>query len=134
MTHLLDTNVCIAAMRGNPHVSRHLRARVPADCGVSIVSLYELYSGVERCRQPAAERHKVDAFVSPLHLLPFDEISAAHAARIRWHLEQRCEIIGPYDLMLAGQALALGVPLVTHNTAEFKRVPGLMLEDWQCAK
>jgi len=44
------------------------------------------------------------------------------------------EIIGPYDLMLAGQALALGVPLVTHNTGEFTRVPGLMLEDWQSAK
>jgi tRNA(fMet)-specific endonuclease VapC len=131
MTHLLDTNVCIAAMRGNPQVVRHLRAHLPADCGISIVSLYELYSGVERCRQPTAERYKVDAFVGPLHRLPFDEISASHAARIRWHLEQRGEIIGPYDLMLAGQALALGVPLVTHNTAEFKRVPGLVLEDWQ---
>jgi tRNA(fMet)-specific endonuclease VapC len=133
MTHLLDTNVCIAAMRGNVNVLRHLGSHVPADCGVSIVSLYELYSGVERCQRPAAERHKVDVFVRPLHLLPFDEISAAHSARIRWHLEQRGELIGPYDLMLAGQALALGVALVTHNTREFKRVPGLLLEDWQSA-
>ena len=99
-----------------------------------MVSLYEEYSGVERCRQPVVERHKVDHLVRPLHLLPFDEIAAAHTARIRWHLEQQGEVIGPYDLMLAGQALALGVPLVTHNTAEFKRVPGLMLEDWQSAK
>ena len=133
MTHLLDTNVCIAAMRGNPQVLRHLRSHVPADCGVSTVSLYELHSGVERCLQPVAERHKVDAFVRPLHLLPFDEIAAAHTARIRLYLEQRGEVIGPYDLMLAGQALALGVPLVTHNIGEFTRVPGLMLEDWQSA-
>jgi len=131
MTHLLDTNVCIAAMRGNPQVLRHLRSHAPADCGVSMVSLYELYAGVERCRQPASERHKVDAFVRPLQLLPFDQIAAAHTARIRWQLEQKGKVIGPYHLMLAGQALALGLPLVTHNIREFKRVPGIMLEDWQ---
>jgi len=131
MTHLLDTTVCIAAMRGNPDVRDHLLSRAPADCGVSMVSLYELYSGVERCQNPPAERLKVDTFVSPLHLLPFDDSAALHAARIRWQLGQKGEIIGPYDLMLAGQAIALDVILVTHNTREFSRVAGLKLEDWQ---
>jgi tRNA(fMet)-specific endonuclease VapC len=50
---------------------------------------------------------------------------------LRWLLEQQGKLIGPYDLMLAGQALSLGVTLVTHNTGEFQRVPGLKLEDWQ---
>jgi len=131
MTHLLDTNVCIAAMRGNPLVRRRLKAHIPSDCAVSTVSLYELFSGVERCRLPEAEREKVNLFVRPLHLLPFDWEAAAQAARIRWDLEKRGRLIGPHDLLLAGQALAMGVTLVTNNTGEFGRVTGLMLEDWQ---
>ena len=131
MTHMLDTNVCIAAMRGNPRVQAQLLARAPTDCGVSMVSLYELYAGVERCQQPAAERLKVNAFIRPLHRLPFDEAAAAQTARIRWHLERTGMLIGPYDLMLAGQALALDLTLVTHNLREFGRVPGLKVEDWE---
>lgn len=131
MTYLLDTNVCIAAMRGNLQVLKNFGDRVPADCGISTVTLYELLSGVERCRQPDKERRKVEAFIAPLHLLPFDDAAAHHTARIRWHLEQRGEIIGPYDLMLAGQALSLEISFVTHNAGEFRRVPGLLLEDWQ---
>jgi len=131
MTHLLDTNVCIAALRGRPQVCRRLSAMNPDDCGVSIVSVYELFSGVERCRHPEDERRKVETFLSPLNLLPFDYDAALQTARIRWHLEREGEIIGPYDLMLAGQALALGVTMVTHNAGEFERVPGLSLEDWQ---
>jgi tRNA(fMet)-specific endonuclease VapC len=131
MLYLLDTNVCIAVMRGHARVRQRLQAVRPDDCGVSMVTVYELLSGVERCRHPESERAKVEAFLAPLHLLAFDFDSAAHTARIRWYLEQRRQIIGPYDLMLAGQALALNVTLVTHNTDEFRRVPGLVLEDWQ---
>ncbi len=131
MTWLLDTNVCIAAMRGNPQVLQRLGTVAPTDCGISTVTLYELFSGVERCRQPTSEGQKVECFAAPLHLLPFDRDAAAHTARIRWHLEQQGKLIGPYDLMLAGQALSLGVTLVTHNTGEFQRVPGLQLADWQ---
>ena len=131
MTHLLDTNVCIAAMRGNSKVREQLLARTPSDCGVSMVSLYELYAGVERCQQPTTERLKVDAFISPLHRLPFDEAAAVQTARIRWQFERKGMLIGPYDLMLAGQALALDLTLVTHNVREFCRVPGLKVEDWE---
>ncbi len=131
MTHLLDTNVCIALMRGSEQVRRRLTAHAPTDIGVSTVTLYELFTGVERCRAPDHERGKIAVLVEPLHLLPFDADAAAHAAYLRWHLERKGKLIGPYDLQLAGQALALGVTLVTHNTAEFQRVPGLQLEDWQ---
>jgi len=131
MIYLLDTNVCIAAMRGNATVVQRLRSVVPDDCGLSTVSLYELRSGVERCKDPVAEGQKVQAFVEVLHLLPFDAAAASAAARVRWHLEKQGKPIGPYDLMLAGQALSLDVTLVTHNTGEFQRVPGLRLADWQ---
>jgi tRNA(fMet)-specific endonuclease VapC len=131
MTFLLDTNVCIAAMRGNPKVRSRLLDRAPADCGISVVSLYELFAGVERCRQPAAERARVRAFARPLHRLPFDEMAAEQTAGIRWHFERKGMLIGPYDLMLAGQALSLDVTLVTHSVREFDRVPGLKWEDWE---
>jgi len=131
MTHLLDTNVFIAAMRGQEAVLQRLRATNPADIGISSVSLHELYSGVERCARPLIEKQKVEKLIQPIHLLPFDADAAQFTAKVRRQLEVAGSVIGPYDLMLAGQALSLGVTFVTHNTGEFSRVQGLLLEDWQ---
>jgi tRNA(fMet)-specific endonuclease VapC len=131
MTHLLDTNACIAIMRGHEHVCRRMQSFTPSDLGISTITLFELLAGVERCQQPERERIKVFRFVEPLHLIPFDADAAAETARIRWHLERQGNVIGPYDLQLAGQALVIDVTLVTHNTKEFQRVPGLRLTDWQ---
>lgn len=131
MIFLLDTNVCIAAMRGNPRVAKKLASYSPEDCAVSMVSVFELFAGVFRCNAPEQERRKVCTFLEPLHLLPFDWDSALKTAEIRFQLEKNGTKIGPYDLQLCGQALALDLTLVTHNTREFKRVTGLRLEDWE---
>ena len=131
MIYLLDTNVCIAAMRGNPSVVQRLAARSPDDCAVSMVSVFELFAGVLRCSDPAGEGHKVATFLQQFHLLPFDWDSAMTTAEIRFQLEKAGTKIGPYDLQLSGQALALDLTLVTHNTREFKRVNHLRLEDWE---
>lgn len=131
MIYLLDTNVCIAAMRGKPKVVEALAARRPEDCAVSMVSVYELFAGVFRCNDPDREGQKVSTFLQPFHLLPFDWDSALKTAGIRDQLEQGGKKIGPYDLQLSGQSLALGLTLVTHNTREFNRVPGLRIEDWE---
>jgi tRNA(fMet)-specific endonuclease VapC len=128
--YLLDTDICIAVLRGKSEVRERLRCVSPDDCGVSMVSVFELCSGVERCRRPEEEQRKVEAFLAPLHLLPFDAPSALRAANVRWHLERAGLPIGPYDLLLAGQALALDVAFVTGNTSEFSRVPELRLENW----
>ncbi len=66
-----------------------------------------------------------------VHQLPFDAAAAAEAAMVRATLEATGQPIGPYDTLLAGHAISLGFVLVTHNTIEFSRVPGLVLEDWQ---
>jgi tRNA(fMet)-specific endonuclease VapC len=131
MKYLLDTNACIQAMRGQSQVTSRLRSHAPDDCGVSMVTVFELFAGVERCREPEKEGAKVVAFLKPLHLLPFDWDSAIRSAAIRWELEKAGKKIGPYDLQLAGQALALDVILVSHNVREFQRVSGLKLEDWE---
>jgi tRNA(fMet)-specific endonuclease VapC len=131
MTYLLDTNVCIAAMRGNPQVVQRLTVHSPEECAVSMVSVFELYAGVFRCNAPEREREKVTTFLEPLHLLPFDWDAAIKTAEIRYPLEKSGMKIGPYDLQISGQALSLDLTLVTHNTREFKRVSGLRVEDWE---
>ena len=131
MTYLLDTNVCIAAMRGNPKVVQALHTRSPDDCAVSMVTVFELYAGVFRCNDPEREEKKVTAFLEPFHLLPFDWDAAIKTAEIRYPLEKAGLKIGPYDLQLSGQALSLDLTLVTHNIREFKRVDGLRVEDWE---
>jgi tRNA(fMet)-specific endonuclease VapC len=131
MKYLLDTNVCIRAMRGDPEVTARLARVAPDDCGVSTVSVFELFAGVRRCRDPQREGAKVVAFLQPLHVVPFDWDSALRTADIRWELEKNGCKIGPYDLQLAGQALVLDVTLVSHNLREFRRVGGLRLEDWE---
>jgi tRNA(fMet)-specific endonuclease VapC len=71
--------------------------------------------------------------LSTLCQLAFDDAAAAEAARMRGWLESQGLMIGPYDILLAGQGLAAQLVVVTNNTAEFARVPGLSLENWQQA-
>lgn len=131
MIYLLDTNVCIAAMRENPKVIQELLTRSPEDCAVSMVSVSELYAGVFRCNDPKGERQKVSIFLELFHLLPFDWDAALKTAEIRFQLEKAGTKIGPYDLQLSGQALSLDLTLVTHNTREFKRIIDLRVSDWE---
>ena len=120
-------------MRGTVPVVAAMAAHDPADLAVSSVTSYELYTGVEKCANPARERSKVERFLNALRQLEFDRLAAREAARIRADLESRGEMIGPYDVLLAGQAMSLGLILVTNNTNEFARIPGLTLEDWQAS-
>lgn len=133
MARLLDTNTCIHAMRGTPSVVAAMTAHNPAELVVSSVTSYELHTGVEKCANPSHERSKVERFLNTLGQIEFDLPAAREAARIRADLESRGEMIGPYDVLLAGQAMSLALILVTNNTNEFARVSGLALEDWQAS-
>jgi tRNA(fMet)-specific endonuclease VapC len=132
---LLDTNVCIAIMNGAPTTVR-VRFERAAKTGdtllVSTVSSFELWYGVERSGRPEFNRERVRTFFEGrVQGLAFDEEDSAHAGVLRRALEKRGTPIGPYDLLIAGQALARGLVLVTHNVGEFGRVEGLRVEDWQ---
>ena len=130
MKVLLDTNVCIAVMRGQDSAVSKLATHAPGDCAVSSVTAYELFTGIEKCREPERERAKVTRLLSALQVLPFDEASARRAASVRAALEAAGQTCGPYDLLLAGHALALGLTLITNNVREFSRVSGLVIENW----
>lgn len=130
MTHLLDTDICIGVLRQRLGMVQRLRQLAPTDYAVSMITVYELFCGVERSQDPARERQKVERFISTIVELPLDRAAAEAAARIRSDLERRGQPIGPYDLLIAGQAFASGLTLVTNNTQEFQRVSGLKLESW----
>ncbi len=130
MVFLLDTNVCIGAMRGVANVVAQLTAQAPGDCAVSTITAYELHLGIQKCARPAAESAKLARTLARFRVLPFDETAAQEAAEIRAVLERSGKIIGPYDLLIAGHARVLGLTLVTGNVAEFSRVPRLQIQDW----
>ena len=125
MRYLLDTNTCIGATRHHPVVLRHLSGVAPSDCAISTISSYELYTGVPQ------ERAKVDLLHQTLCQLAFDLAAAEETAKVRAFLESQGQPIGPYDTLLAGQARGLSLILITANTREFSRVPGLAIENWQ---
>ena len=100
---------------------------------ISTITSYELYTGVAKCAEPDRERPKVELLLNTVVELPFDQASAREAGTIRGLLESRGEMIGPYDVLLAAQALARGLTLATANTCEFQRVPHLTVENWQTA-
>ena len=131
MKYLLDTNVCIGAMRKHPKVLARLSQVSPEDCAVSMVSIYELLVGVGKSANPGRNAAKLQRFVEEIHVLPFDFASAQRTADVRVDLEKIGSVIGPYDLQIAGQALAFDLICVTHNSREFQRVDGLLCEDWE---
>jgi tRNA(fMet)-specific endonuclease VapC len=129
--YLLDTNTCIAVMRNHPLAVQRMAAVPPGDCAISTITGYELETGVEKCSKPANERAKINFLLQTVMPIPFDVGAAKEAARVRALLESQGQPIGPYDVLLAGHALSGSLILVTANTREFSRVPGLSLENWQ---
>jgi tRNA(fMet)-specific endonuclease VapC len=129
---LLDTNVCVQYLRGkNARVRQRLASWPAHDVHLCSVVLSELYLGVLRSVDPLKNRAEVDQFAAPFASLPFDDAAADVCSRIRHHLESQGIPIGPYDMQIAAIALVNGCTVVTHNTNEFTRVPGLSLEDWE---
>lgn len=126
---MLDTDLCIRVLRDRP---RGLREKFNAEAEslcISIVTLAELLYGAEKSNRPIEGRGRVEAFAARLDVLPFDAQAAAHYADIRAELERRSQVIGPYDLMIAGHARSRGLIVVTGNLDEFTRVAGLRAED-----
>lgn len=130
LTHLLDTNVCIHALkRRSPELERRF-TEGSGRLAVSDVSLYELYYGAQRYGDPSQRLNIIDTFLARLEILPFDSRAALHAGQIRADLERKGLMSGAYDIMIAGCARSQGLILVTGNTREFERVDGLRLENW----
>jgi len=134
VNYLLDTNAVIALLKNHPSCVRSRLRRVAsrgASIGVSSVVLYELWYGVARSERRRENADRVRVFLSGnIQVVPFDAEDAVAAGDLRVNLERAGTPIGPYDLLIAAQALRSGATLVTANVAEFARVRGLLWQDW----
>jgi len=134
VTYLLDTNTCIGWLRQNqPQIVARIQAQAQTDIVLCSVVVGELLFGVERS-DPAHRANtgvRVEQLRQQFISLPFDDTAAEEYGRIRADLTGRGLVIGGNDLMIAAIVLTNGCTLVTHNTAEFSRVAGLVIEDWQ---
>jgi tRNA(fMet)-specific endonuclease VapC len=125
----LDTNTVSYFMRGEGRVAQQLAATAPAQLALPAIVAYEVRFGLQRlARHP--QLRAFEKMLEVVSVLSFDAEAAAHAADIRAVLESAGNPIGPHDVLIAATARRHGRILVTHNTREFSRVPGLLLEDW----
>ena len=130
--YLLDTNVVSALLKGNhPTLTRRSESiRIDLQVIPSIVRAGLLF-GWHDAFHYASRVDELEVFLASFPTVAFDDDAAREYGRLRSHLKKAGLLIGPNDLIIASIALAYGHILVTHNTAEFARVPGLKLEDWQ---
>jgi tRNA(fMet)-specific endonuclease VapC len=134
MSYLLDTNVAIALLRDRPvEVRRRFRNALAEGVGISTSSivLYELWHGVARSQRQRENAERLQLFLSgDIAVVPFEAEDAAIAGELRAGLEAQGMRIGPYDLLIAAQAIRTGAILVSANVGEFSRVPDLRWQDW----
>jgi tRNA(fMet)-specific endonuclease VapC len=127
---LLDTNICIYIINQKPpHVIERFKGFSAGEIGISSVVAAELAFGVQKTGS-ARNKQALELFLAPLTIAPFDAACVWSYACLRAHLEKIGQSIGSLDTMIAAQALALDLPLVTNNQKEFSRVPKLRLENW----
>ena len=132
--YCLDTNACIDLINGSsvPLRSRFKEAIAGGSvvC-VSTVVLHELWYGVAKSSRRESNTARLQAFLAgPLEILDWDDADARAAGEVRSQLESEGQMIGAYDALIAAQAVRRGITVVTANSKEFKRVDGLMWEDW----
>ena len=130
MGYLLDTNIISAwARRSHPALMARMLAVAPSDLAISVLVEHELRYGF--ARNPAVKNWPlIESLLALIPSLPLTRAIANRAADLRSDLAAAGTPIGPYDLLIAATALEHGSTLVTNNTREFARVPGLVVEDW----
>jgi len=130
--YLLDTNVCIEIVRGrHPGIQTRMAALSYGNVAICSIVWAELELGAHLSPKGyACARAQIEIF-SLLPQWPFDRDSAERYAQLRVDLQRRGQLIGDHDMQIGAIALVQGLILVTHNTREFSRIPGLQLEDWQ---
>ncbi|MEP1894777.1 MAG: tRNA(fMet)-specific endonuclease VapC [Alloalcanivorax venustensis] len=130
LKYMLDTNICIFTIKNKPAEVREAFGRSQGQLCISSVTLMELIYGTERSAAPRENLAVVEGFAARLEVLDYDPQAAMHTGQLRAELARTGQPIGPYDQMIAGHARSQGLILVTNNTREFQRVPGLRIEDW----
>ena len=129
--YLLDTNICIYIINQNPkQVVDHIKKLKVHQVKLSAISLAELEYGVSKSRAKEKNRQALIHFASAFDIVDFNDEDAEVFGLLRADLERKGQVIGPYDMQIAAQAITRDLILVTNNTAEFARIPNIKLENW----
>jgi len=126
---LLDTNAVVALVKKEPRFMKRARERSPSEFGISSIAAHELYFGAYKSGRIEENLARIDYLRLPV--VEFDREDAQEAGQVRATLAAAGTPIGPYDVLIAGQAKARNLILVTRNAREFGRVAGLNVEDWE---
>ena len=131
MKYMLDTNIVIYLIKKQPEsVLQKLQEYDPAGFCISAITLGEMEYGIAKSTSPEKNQAALSAFLSNIDILPFDDRAAVEYGDIRASLEKKGTPIGPNDMLIAAHARSLGLTIVTNNVREFRRVDGLMLDNW----
>ena len=129
MKYLLDTNAIIALMKGHAGLLTRLQACQPADFGMPSIVAHELCYGAYRSQHVDDNLRRIEAL--RFELLDFDREDARRAGQLRALLAAQGTPVGPYDILIAGQAWARGLTLITRNVREFQRIGQIAVENWE---
>lgn len=130
MSYLVDTNICIGWLKGDARIRKRWLALQPGNLRLCSVVKAELLYGARKSSRVEENLKCLHELFAVLPSLPFDDDGAAWYGLLRAQLERAGKLPGPNDLMIAATALANDVAVVTRNTREFQRVPGLRVEEW----
>lgn len=130
LKYMLDTNIVIFTIKNKPASVREAFTQHYGQMCISSVTLMELIYGAEKSARPENNLREVEGFAARLDVLDYGTEAAAHTGQLRAELARAGTPIGPFDQMIAGHARSEGLILVSNNTKEFKRVPGIRLDDW----
>jgi tRNA(fMet)-specific endonuclease VapC len=133
MNYLLDTNICMYIINNKfEYLKKKIEAIGLEEIGISTLTIAELEYGIEKSQSRFTDRNRnaLLKFLIPFAIVPFDQSDTTYYASIRNQLQKSGQIIGNMDLLIAAQAVARDVILVTNNEREFQRIPELKLENW----
>jgi tRNA(fMet)-specific endonuclease VapC len=127
---MLDTNICIYVVKNYPPELRERFNQLADQLCISSITLGELYYGAEKSARRIENLRAVEQFVARLEVLSFSPKAAAHYGQMRAEIERQGRPIGPHDMLIGAHARSEGLTVVTNNLREFRRLPGLRVENW----
>ncbi|MCI0613772.1 type II toxin-antitoxin system VapC family toxin [bacterium] len=131
MNYLLDTNICIYIIKRNyPSLAQKIQAFSLQQLSVSSITVAELYYGAMKSSNPQKNEAALIEFLQPFSIKEFDKRAALEYGKVRNDLEKKGMLVGPMDLLIASHALSMNFTVVTNNEREFRRVEGLLVENW----
>lgn len=131
MKIFLDTDICIYTINcRNSKLLERLRSYCIGEVGISAITYAELRFGVENSARSQENIDRLERFLLPIEIVPFDAEAGVYYGRLRTELKRIGLMIGNNDLLIASHALSLNVAIATNNLREFSRVPGLQVEQW----